>query len=184
MKSKFLIATLAVLLLGLPVLAQMPSGPQGPGGPPMPGPGHSFRHQPELGQWWKNSEIVNELHLTDAQIKQIEDRFLQHRLALIDANAEVQKGEARLEALMNADQFNEQQATAQIDQLIAARGKLGKEFAMMLLDVRRALTPEQWKKLQTVREQRRMRSPERMRMPHREGMPPHPDMPPKPPADM
>jgi Spy/CpxP family protein refolding chaperone len=184
MKSKFLIATFAVLLLGLPLLAQMPPGPQGPGGPPMPGPGPSFHRGPELGQWWKNSEIVNQLHLTDAQIKQIEDRFLQHRLALIDANAAVQKGEAKLEALMNADPFNEQKTTAQIDELVAARGRLEKEFAMMLLDVRLALTPEQWTKLQAIRQQRRMHGPERMRLPHREGMPGRPEQLPNPPADM
>ena len=44
---------------------------------------------PELGKWWKNSDVVAKLQLSDAQIKQIEDTFLDYRLKLIDLHAEV-----------------------------------------------------------------------------------------------
>ncbi len=145
------------LLLALPALAQMP----GPGGPPMGGPmgghmggmamGGMHRGGPGLmGEWWKNSDVVQQLKLTDVQRKQIEQNFLDSRLRLIDDNADVQKQELKLSALMSADQFNESQAVAQLDQVLTARTKLGKEYAMMLISMRRVLTPEQWKTLESL----------------------------------
>ncbi len=161
-----------VMSFCLAALAQgpMPDPPQMSAAPPPPGPnmhmGTGMR-MPGLGmgQWWKNSELAQQLKLSDAQVKQIEQSYLDSRLKLIDDNADVQKQETKLQALMDADQFNEQQVTAQIDQLLAARTRLGRDTAMMLVNVRRVLTPDQWKTLQS------MRGPGRaMRMERREGM--------------
>ena len=127
------------LALWLPCLA----GAQMPHGAPHP-PG------PDLGKWWKNSEIVRELGLSDAQIKQMEQTFLEQRLKLIDLRAELEKQEVRLQPLIEADQPDETKVSAQIDQVLAARGRLEKANAMMMLAIRRVLSAEQWKKLQTI----------------------------------
>ncbi|MGH9492633.1 MAG: Spy/CpxP family protein refolding chaperone [Terriglobales bacterium] len=152
---KLVFVFLAILLL-CPVLAfgQAPT-------PPPPQPGAAPRGPmppPELGKWWKNSEVVEQLKLTDAQIKQIEDTFLEHRLKLIDLHAEVERQEARLQPLIEADQPDEAKVSAQIDLVIAARGKLEKANTMMMLAIRKVLTVEQWKKLQAIQQERqRMR---------------------------
>jgi Spy/CpxP family protein refolding chaperone len=109
---------------------------------------------PELGAWWKNSEIVAQLQLSDAQIKQIEDTFLEHRLKLIDLHADVERQEAKLQPLVEADQPDEAKVSAQVELLVAARGKLEKANIMMMLAIRKQLTVEQWKKLQTLQQQR------------------------------
>jgi Spy/CpxP family protein refolding chaperone len=44
--------------------------------------------------------------------------------------------------------------TAQLDLIIAARGKLDKANALMMLAIRRTLTPEQWRKLQSLQQER------------------------------
>ena len=44
--------------------------------------------------------------------------------------------------------------SAQIDQVLAARGRLEKTNAMMMLAIRRALSVEQWKKLQSFQQER------------------------------
>ncbi len=108
----------------------------------------------DLGKWWKNSDVVRELQLTEAQITQIEQNFLEHRLKLIDLKADVERNEARLQPLIEADRPDEAKVSAQIDLLLAARGKLEKENAMMMLSIRRVLSIEQWKKLDSLQHMR------------------------------
>lgn len=147
----------AILLLPCVVWAQEAATPV-PGPPggqvfyaqvPVP-PGHP----PDLGKWWKNSRIVRELGLSEAQISQIEQTFLEQRLKLIDLRADLEKQEARLQPLIEADQPDEAKVSAQIDQVLAARGRLEKANAMMMLAIRRVLSVEQWKKLQSFQQER------------------------------
>lgn len=151
---KTIFAFLATLFL-CPVLALGQAATPPPGHPaaapraPMPPPG--------LGKWWKNSDVVAKLQLSDAQIKQIEDTFLDFRLKLIDLHAEVERQEARLQPLIEADQPDEAKVSSQIDLVIAARGKLEKANTMMMLAIRKVLTVEQWKKLQSVQQERERR---------------------------
>lgn len=155
-------------------------------------PGSAFAQapppQPDLGKWWKNSEVVRELQLTEPQITQIEQTFLEHRLKLIDLRAEVERQETRLQPLIEADRPDEAKVSAQIDLLLAARGKLEKENAMMMLAIRRVLSVDQWKKLEAIKQEReRARFKESfgqpqpgMRMPAPPG-PPAATPPPRPP---
>jgi len=166
---KTVLAFLAILLL-YPALAFGQASTPPPGRPgeapraPMP--------PPELGKWWKNSDIVTQLQLTEAQIKQIEDTFLDYRLKLIDLHAEVERQEARLQPLIEADQPDEAKVSAQIDLVIAARGKLEKANTMMMLAIRKVLSVEQWKKLQSIQQERErrpfrgQRGPEGPQSPH------------------
>lgn len=129
----------------------------------------------DLGRWWKNSEIVRELGLSEAQTSQIEQTFLDQRLKLIDLRAELEKQEARLQPLVEADQLDEAKVSAQIDQVLAARGRLEKANTMLMLSIRRVLTVEQWRKLQAIKEARELG--------HRPPMPPGAPAPPRPPDD-
>jgi len=113
---------------------------QGPGGPGFHGP----------HKWWRDSETVKQLALSDGQATQIEQAFTDSKMRLIDMMASLQKEELRLETLINADQPNENAVSNQVDQVVQARGKLEKEHAMMMLSIRRLLTLEQWKKLQSM----------------------------------
>jgi len=117
----------------------------------------------DLGAWWKNSEVVREIGLTEQQRTQIEQTFFDHRLKLIDLKAAVEREETRLQPLMEADQVNEAQISTQIDKVLSARGALEKANVMMMLSIRKVLTVEQWKKLEEVRHQRDQHF--KMRMP-------------------
>jgi Spy/CpxP family protein refolding chaperone len=116
-----------------------------------------------FGTWWKNSEIVSNLELSDDQVKRVEQAYLNHRLKLVDLRADLDKQELQLGPLLDADQPDEQKVASQIDLITAARGRLEKENAMMMLAIRRVLTVEQWKKLQSFGERRRQ-APGRERM--------------------
>ncbi len=105
---------------------------------------------PGMGAWWKNSEIVRQLNLTDEQVKKVSKTFLDHKLQLIDLQADLDKQELRLQPLMDVDQPDASKVGAQIDLITAARGRLEKENAMMMLDIRRWLSVDQWKKLKSM----------------------------------
>ena len=152
-----------ITLITAAAVAQGPGpmgmGPMGPGSQGMgmtgPGPGMGMGpHHGPFGAWWKNSEVVKELQLTDAQVKQIEQTFLDYRLKLIDLRADVERQETKLQPLLEADQPNEQQVGSQVDAVVAARGKLEKTNTMMMLAIRRVLSVDQWKKLQAIEHRR------------------------------
>jgi periplasmic protein CpxP/Spy len=123
-----------------------PPGPQPPRPPRGMGPGP--------GAWWRNSEVVNKLSLSEAQVGQIEKTFLEHRLRLVDLRADLDKAELRLQPLLDADRPDEAKVGAQLDLIIAARGKLDKANALMLLAIRQVLSTEQWRKLQSLHQER------------------------------
>jgi Spy/CpxP family protein refolding chaperone len=109
---------------------------------------------PGPGLWWKDSEAVKKLALTESQVGQIEQAFLAHRLQLVDLRADLEKQELNLQPLLDADRPDEAKVTAQIDLITAARGRLEKEHASMLLAIRRVLSTEQWKRLQALQHER------------------------------
>lgn len=151
MKRIALVVLLAALAMPALMVAQGPpmgDRPRGFGGPGG-GPG---MHVPMA--FWRNSDVVKQLGLTDQQVKQIEQNFTENRLKLIDLRSALEKEQLKLDTLMNADQLNEQQISSQLDAVIAARGRLEKANAMMGVQMRKSLTPEQWSKLRQLRKER------------------------------
>lgn len=110
---------------------------------------HIMVHGP--GKWWKDAKVASQVGISDGQAQQIEQIFMDHRMKLIDWMADLQKQELKLESALNADSPDEGQVSFQVDQVVAARGKLEKENALMMLNIRRVLSPDQWKKLQSIR---------------------------------
>jgi TonB family protein len=110
--------------------------------------------QQELGKWWKNSEIVKQLQLSEDQISQIEQRFLNHRRELMGFNAELKSHEQKLKMLMQSEPPDDAQVLAQTELIATTRAALEKAYASMMLSIRKELTKEQWQKLEEVRELR------------------------------
>lgn len=163
---------------------------------PPPGDGPGFgEHRPPMermlggashGRWWNNPTVIDRLKLTDDQRKSMDDILQQHRDTLIDMRANVEKAEAALEPLMGADQPNESAILAQIDRVAQARAELEKANARFLLALRARLTPDQWKGMQAMRNERREAGPGAMhRHDWRNAAPPSggPETAPPPPAD-
>ena len=112
--------------------------------------GHKVLIRHELGKWWQNPDVASKLQLSDAQIGQLNQVFYNHKLKLIDYGADMEKQDLKLQNLLDADQPDESQVSAQVDQVLAARGKLEREFTMMNLDLRKQLTLPQWRQLKTM----------------------------------
>jgi hypothetical protein len=107
----------------------------------------------ELGKWWQNSDVAKKLQLSDGQIGQLDQTFYDHKLKLIDYGADMEKQDLKLQTLLDADVPNEGQVEAQVDQVLAARGKLEREYTLMNLDLRKVLSLDQWRQLKSIRGQ-------------------------------
>jgi hypothetical protein len=70
---------------------------------------------------------------------------------LIDDSAEMEKADLKLENLLDADVPDEGQVNSQVDEVLAARGKLEREFTSMNLDTRKVLSLQQWRQLKSIR---------------------------------
>ena len=152
MIRKLFVASL--LLCGV-ALAQPPQG----GGPDFNGQHRKFGPQAggEMhqilppGRWWKDAEVVKTVGLSDAQVQKIEQVFQESRMKLVDIHANLQKEEIKLEPLLEADNPEENAVLSAIDRITTARASLEKANAQMAFAIRRVLTPEQWKKLRSLR---------------------------------
>ncbi len=110
--------------------------------------------QEELGKWWKNSGIVQELQLTEEQVSQIEQSFLKHRAGLMPLIDELKRHEERLSMLMRAESLKDDDILAQAELVAIARAELEKENASMMLSIRKALTGRQWNRLAEIQDLR------------------------------
>jgi Spy/CpxP family protein refolding chaperone len=120
---------------------------------PMPAPfaiNYNFNYSfgVRSGKWWTSPEMAQKLNLTEDQKRRMDDIFQQHRLKLIDLQASLEKEEVSLEPLVGADQPDDAKVFAQIDRVAQARAELEKANSRMLWQVRRVLTPDQWKQLE------------------------------------
>ena len=152
MKTKYAVM-FALVLSPMGMLAQGHPAPP-PMVPATPGThATNMVYRGELGKWWQNSDIAKKLQLGDGQITQLDQTFYDHKLKLIDYGAEMEKQDLKLQVLLDADVPNEGQVEAQVDQVLAARGKLEREFTLMNLDLRKVLSLEQWRQLKSIRGQ-------------------------------
>jgi Spy/CpxP family protein refolding chaperone len=113
------------------------------------GPGMSTMRIPP-GTWWRDSETVQKLNLTDAQAQQIEKAFQDTRQALELAGRNLHQQELALDPLINTEPLDEARISAQLDAIAQARLNLEKVNSSMLMAVRKALTLDQWKTLQSL----------------------------------
>jgi Spy/CpxP family protein refolding chaperone len=156
MRTRFL-AALVLLLSPLCMLSQSRPAVSGPSTSittsTRGGVVYHTEYRGELGKWWQNSEIAKKLQLSDGQIGQLDQTFYDHKVKLIDYGAEMEKQDLKLQSLLDADVPNEGQVEAQVDQVLAARGKLEREYTLMNLDLRKVLSLDQWRQLKSIRGQ-------------------------------
>jgi Spy/CpxP family protein refolding chaperone len=153
MKTRWIVALSTVALAG--VTFAQDTG-VAVGGAVATAPGHMGKgpvvmYRREMGKWWQNPDVVSKLGLNDSQVTQLNQVFYNHKMKLIDYGAAMEKQDLKLQSLLDADQPDEGQVNAQVDQVLAARGKLEREFTTMNLDLRKQLSVEQWRQLKTMR---------------------------------
>jgi Spy/CpxP family protein refolding chaperone len=132
------------------------------------------------GKWWKHPRVAAELNLTPEQSAEIEKIFVRSRARLIDLRADLEKKQLNLQEAMEDKTADRAGVEKKIEAVEVARAALQKTRALMLLDMKQVLKPEQWEKLLQKQQERRDRFQERRQMMREERQrpappPAHPD---------
>jgi len=102
--------------------------------------------------WWNLPRMSERLKLSDDQRKGMDAILQAYKERLIDLRANLDKAELAMQPLLSADTPNDSATLAQIDKVVGARAELERANARFLLAIRDKLTTEQWKQLQSFRE--------------------------------
>ena len=149
---------------GAPVVPQ-PIAPPPPPAPPLPqgtrGRGaqpnanravirDTLNVSPTTAAWWTNTLLVSRLGLTEDQKRRIEATFEQHRQALAQNKADLEREESTLARMLETEPIESTKAvTSQIERVIQSRGEMERTNSKMTLEMRQVLTRSQWVQLQT-----------------------------------
>ena len=114
------------------------------------------------GKWWKNPNVTGDLNLTPEQSAEIEKIFVRSRPKLIDLRAELEKKQFDLQTAMEDKTADRAAVEKKIEAVETARAALQKTRALMILDMKQLLKPEQWERLVQKQQERRDRMQERI----------------------
>jgi Spy/CpxP family protein refolding chaperone len=109
--------------------------------------------QSQSSPWWKSEQVTKELGLTADQSARIDKIFQSTLPELRQEMDELGRLEAKLSRLIDGD-AEESQLTRQIDRVETSRANLSKTRTLMLLQMRRVLTPDQRTRLTALQERR------------------------------
>jgi Spy/CpxP family protein refolding chaperone len=158
----------AIFICSLLLLAAQPfalaqdchGGPPPPGEqddrhpPPPPGPADGLRSTLRgglqlgpPGRWWDDKEFAQDLGLTAAQARRMDEIFQANRGTLLRLYRSLEQQESILEQLTTGNHLREEQIFQQIDRVSGARAALEKASAHMLLEIRKQMTAEQTARL-------------------------------------
>ena len=102
------------------------------------------------GAWWTNTNLLARLGLTDDQKLKIERVYESHRQNLVTSKELLEKEEAQLTKLLEAEPLDRTASIAQIYKAIQARGEMEKVNGLMTFEMREVLTRAQWTQLQAM----------------------------------
>ena len=118
---------------------------------------------PAEGKWWKRPRIARQLDLSADQVAQLEKIFARAKPKLIDLRADFEKMQFDYDQSMQSDDVDRKELEAKIEAREQARAALQKELALMELDMKKVLNPEQREKLVEMRQKARVLVQERRR---------------------
>jgi Spy/CpxP family protein refolding chaperone len=106
----------------------------------------------QRGKWWQDERFRRELGLTDEQSARLEAIFQKHQPTLRERMQALNQAQDQLDRLIETG--DEASVLNYVNIVEAARAELNKTRTMMLLRMRRALTPDQWAKFSALANQR------------------------------
>jgi Spy/CpxP family protein refolding chaperone len=112
------------------------------------------------GKWWKHPRVAAEINLSSDQVREIDLIFARARPKLVDVKAELEKREGDLQDAIDSN-ADRREIAARIEATEAARTELQKTRILMVLDMKQVLKPEQWDRLQRLRQEFRRERRER-----------------------
>ena len=121
------------------------------------------------GKWWKNPRLAADLGLSPDQSTEIEKIFVRSRSKLIDLKADLEKKQLDLQVAMDDKTANRSAVEKKIEAVENARASLQKTRALMILDMKQVLKPDQWERLVQKQQERREQMRQRRGMMQEQG---------------
>lgn len=103
--------------------------------------------------WWKNTEVLEQLKLTDQQKSQIDEIAESNKERLENLRAQVKTDYEGLKESMKNPNSTRDQILSKFDQLEKTHGELRRGEFKMSLEMRNVLSPEQRTTLFEIKEQ-------------------------------
>ncbi|NVM22245.1 MAG: periplasmic heavy metal sensor [Desulfobacterales bacterium] len=101
------------------------------------------------GKWWRMPEVAKKLALTSEEQQKFEDLFVQSRRRMIDFKSNVEKERLELEMILDQQDLNESACMDRFKKFEDARTNLANERFRFLVEVRKLLGLERYRKLKT-----------------------------------
>ncbi len=106
-----------------------------------------------IGRWWRMPATASKLTLTETEKLKLDQLYQINRKNLIDMKAAVDKERFILEDILNKEPFNEAKVKEQFQKLEKRRAILSEERFRYVLEVRKLLGAERFKKLTVMAEE-------------------------------
>jgi Spy/CpxP family protein refolding chaperone len=110
-----------------------------------------------MGKWWHSKKATKEFDLSKQEIEKLDQQYLDNRKKIADLKAQVEKESVEFEQMMDSEKFDESAIMSQFGKLEAARTVLSKERFNFIMDSRKILGAERFKKLGMLRDDDRGR---------------------------
>ncbi len=102
------------------------------------------------GKWWHDSSIVQGLELTDAEKKELDEKYIESRRKMIDLKSEIEMQRFELDLLLGSKDADRQKVMTRFNSLEQVRDELSRTRFEMLLEIREIIGPERFQELNTI----------------------------------
>ena len=101
------------------------------------------------GKWWYNQKIVQNLNLTQSEIHQLDQLYVDSHRRLIELKSAVEREQFELDNLLNKKTVDDAQVRKQFKRLESARSDLADERLRFVIGVREIIGPDRFQQLKT-----------------------------------
>ena len=108
------------------------------------------------GKWWRMPEVTEKLGLTSEEQQKFDDLFVQSRRRMIDLKSNVEKEKLELEMILDQQDFDEFACMDRFKKFEDARTKLANERFGFLVEVRKLLGLDRYRRLKKEFRDRRL----------------------------
>ena len=112
-------------------------------------PGLAAGQDVPSGKWWYNQKVVNNLNLTQKEIRQLDQLYVDSHRKLIKLKNAVEREQFELDTLLGEKTVDDAKVRKQFEQLESARTDLANERLGFVIRVREIIGAERFQQLKT-----------------------------------
>jgi Spy/CpxP family protein refolding chaperone len=105
-----------------------------------------------IGKWWQNPAAVESLNLTQTEIDTLDSEFNNRARTFMEMKHAIELERFDMERMMDKEPLDEAVLMTQFNKLESARASLSKERFLYLVQVRKILGSERFRKIKSFRE--------------------------------